>query len=131
MSRLLGVALRSIHSGMSAARIERLAKLVAYLRATRTPRPFSEIRQEDGFDAYAGPVAASGERAFERDKADLLRAGIPISTSRRPTKLDLATLLMSPREGRVKPFDVRPSDIRHRWFSRGMRSGVSSTLSSA
>lgn len=63
---------------MSAARIERLAKLVAYLRATRRPLPFAEIRQEDGFEAYGGPVAASGERAFERDKADLLRAGIPI-----------------------------------------------------
>ena len=63
---------------MSVARIERLAKLVAYLRATRRPLSFAEIRQEDGFEAYAGPVSASGERAFERDKADLLRAGIPI-----------------------------------------------------
>ena len=78
MSRLLAVALESIHVRMSAARIERLAKLVAYLRSTRRPRPFSEIREEPGFEAYAGPVAASGERAFERDKADLLRAGIPI-----------------------------------------------------
>ena len=132
MSRLLGVALRSIHSGMSAARIERLAKLVAYLRATRTPRPFSEIRQEDGFDAYAGPVAASGERAFERDKADLLRAGIPIIYVEETDEVGPGYMIDEPPGGgRVEPFYVRPSDIRHRWFSCGMRSGVSSTLSSA
>ena len=99
MSRLLGVALRSIHSGMSAARIERLAKLVAYLRATRTPRPFSEIRQEDGFDAYAGPVAASGERAFERDKADLLRAGIPIIYVEETDEVGPGYMIDEPREG--------------------------------
>lgn len=84
---------------MSAARIERLAKLVAYLRATRTPRPFSEIRQEDGFDAYAGPVSASGERAFERDKADLLRAGIPIVYVEESDDLGPGYVIDEPREG--------------------------------
>ena len=83
----------SIHSGMSAARIERLAKLVAYLRATRTPRPFSEIRQRV-HDAYAGS-SASGERAFERDKPEPLEGRIPSSMSRRPMKSAPVTL-MSP-----------------------------------
>lgn len=86
---------------MSAARIERLAKLVAYLRATRRPLPFSEIRQEDGFEAYAGPVAASGERAFERDKSDLLRAGIPIVYVDENHELGPGYLIDEPQDGAV------------------------------
>ncbi len=84
---------------MSAARIERLAKLVAYLRASRRPLPFAEIRQEEGFEAYAGPISASGERAFERDKADLLRAGIPIVYLEETDEQGPGYLIDEPKEG--------------------------------
>ena len=72
---------------------------MAYLRASRRPLPLAEIRQEEGFEAYAGPVSASGERAFERDKADLLRAGIAIVYLEETDEQGPGYIVDEPREG--------------------------------
>ncbi len=63
---------------MSAARTERLLNLLTLLLNSRRPISFREIRRMQEFVAYQTADPKSGERAFERDKASLLEAGVPL-----------------------------------------------------
>lgn len=63
---------------MSAARTERLLNLLTLLLNSRRPISLREIREMDEFAAYSTSDPKSGERAFERDKASLVEAGIPL-----------------------------------------------------
>ncbi len=63
---------------MSAARTERLLNLLTLLLNSRRPISLREIREMDEFAAYRTSDPKSGERAFERDKASLVEAGIPL-----------------------------------------------------
>ena len=63
---------------MSAARTERLLNLLTLLLNSRRPISFREIRRMQEFMAYETADPKSGERAFERDKASLLEAGVPL-----------------------------------------------------
>lgn len=63
---------------MSAARTERLLNLLTLLLNARRPISLREIREMDEFAAYRTVDPKSGERAFERDKASLVEAGIPL-----------------------------------------------------
>ncbi|GMU62797.1 MAG: WYL domain-containing protein [Myxococcaceae bacterium] len=59
-------------------RTERLLDLVALLLDAQEPMPWAELR--DAFpEDYGAGTADSAERKFERDKAELLELGIPIS----------------------------------------------------
>lgn len=64
---------------MSAARTERLLNLLGLLLNARRPISLREIRELDEFEAYRNADPKSGERAFERDKAALLEAGVPLT----------------------------------------------------
>jgi proteasome accessory factor B len=57
-------------------RPKRLLDLVVLLLGARSPVPFREIR--DQFKAYRTTEEGSGQRAFERDKAELLELGVPL-----------------------------------------------------
>lgn len=59
-------------------RTERLLDLVALLLDAQEPLPWAEIRAAFPED-YGGGSADAAERKFERDKAELLELGIPIS----------------------------------------------------
>lgn len=59
-------------------RSQRLLSLVAMLLEARDPVPWSDIKAAFRDDYGSGSDAAS-ERKFERDKADLLDMGIPLS----------------------------------------------------
>lgn len=59
-------------------RTERLLDLVALLLDAQEPMPWGELRDAFPLDYGAG-TADSAERKFERDKAELLELGIPIS----------------------------------------------------
>jgi proteasome accessory factor B len=59
-------------------RTERLLDLVALLLDAQAPLPFSSLRGVFP-DDYGGPSDDASERKFERDKAELLELGIPIS----------------------------------------------------
>src|SRR6478752_7565922 len=56
-------------------RLKRLLDLVVLLLNATEPVPFEALAEQ--FDAYQGRKL-SAERSFERDKADLVRLGIPI-----------------------------------------------------
>lgn len=59
-------------------RTERLLDLVALLLDSREPISWAEIREAFPDDYGSGSIEAA-ERKFERDKADLLELGIPIT----------------------------------------------------
>lgn len=63
---------------MSVARTERLLNLFTTLLHARAPMAFAELCELDAFAAYRGPTQASGERTFDRDKAELGRLGVPL-----------------------------------------------------
>src|SRR5688500_15691745 len=58
-------------------RAERLLDLVAMLLDAHTPVPFSEIRAAFPGD-YVTPGEVAALRKWERDKAELVDAGVPI-----------------------------------------------------
>jgi predicted DNA-binding transcriptional regulator YafY len=63
---------------MSAARTERLLNLLALLLNARRPMSLREIRDMEEFAAYRTDDPKSGERAFERDKSELVELGVPL-----------------------------------------------------
>lgn len=63
---------------MSAVRTERLLNLLTLLLNTRRPISLRELRDMPEFAAYRTKDKNSGDRAFERDKADLVELGVPV-----------------------------------------------------
>ncbi len=66
-------------------RAERLLDLVTLFLNAREPVPFRVLR--DHFDDYSGASFDSALRKFERDKAELLELGLPL-TYQEPTEAD-------------------------------------------
>jgi proteasome accessory factor B len=68
-----------LHSGKTAVdRTERLLDLVALLLDAQEPVPWSELKEAFPEDYGSGTDEAT-ERKFERDKAELLELGIPLT----------------------------------------------------
>ncbi len=63
---------------MSAVRTERLLNLLALLLNARRPISLRDMREMEEFAAYCTEDPKSGERAFERDKAELVELGVPL-----------------------------------------------------
>jgi len=59
-------------------KVERLVNLTIALLEARRPLTFAEIRRRTGY--YAQEDSESARRMFERDKDDLRKLGVPIST---------------------------------------------------
>src|SRR5215468_5329225 len=59
-------------------RTERLLDLVALLLDAREPITWAELREAFPED-YGAPSDEAAERKFERDKAELLELGIPVT----------------------------------------------------
>lgn len=64
------------------AKVERLVNLTVALLEAPRPLTLAEIRQRTGY--YTDGDVATTRRRFERDKADLRRLGVPITTATPP-----------------------------------------------
>ncbi|HVF53286.1 MAG TPA: WYL domain-containing protein [Actinomycetota bacterium] len=103
-------------------RIERLINLIAALLETTRPLPAEEIR--DRVSGYESENVEAFRRKFERDKADLRAAGIPIELRTIDALSDTEGYLIPKERYYLPELDLEPDEVAALKLAAGSMMGT-------